>query len=176
MNKIWFSSDLHLNQERTLIMSKRPFDTVPEMNDAIIRNWNRNVGKNDTAYILGDFGDYSYAKYLNGHKILIPGNYEMVDDLEYIKSFDFEMVTDEIHTINYLRYVINMVHEPLKLNKQYMEENEINLFGHIHKLCMVKKFGLNVGADCHNFTPIDLDTVLFYIHAIKEYYSNDVFM
>ena len=40
---------------------------------------------------------------------------------------------------------------------------------------MVKKRGLNVGVDCHNFTPIDLDTVLFYHNAIQRYYDKDVF-
>ena len=86
MKKIWFTSDCHFGQERALIMSKRPFDTVSDMNDTMIRNWNRNVGKDDVVFILGDFGDYNYAQYLNGDKILIPGNYEKVDKLEDIKK------------------------------------------------------------------------------------------
>ena len=59
---------------------------------------------------------------------------------------------------------------------QYIKtDNHINLFGHVHKLCMVKPFGLNVGMDCHNFYPIDMETVLFYHNAILRYYDNDVF-
>ena len=176
MKKIWFTSDCHFGQERALVMSKRPFDTVSDMNDTMIRNWNRNVGKDDVVFILGDFGDYNYAQYLNGTKILIPGNYEKVDTLEEIKKHDFFLVTDDKYTIEYRGYTLNMVHEPSLLNKQYMEEDEINLFGHVHKLCMIKRFGINVGTDCHNFTPIDFDTVLFYAGGIREYYDFEVFM
>lgn len=39
----------------------------------------------------------------------------------------------------------------------------------------MKSFGLNVGTDCHNFTPIDIDTVKFYFNAIKNYYDSNVF-
>lgn len=174
--KIFWTSDLHFNAERTLVMSKRPFDTVPDMNDNMIRNWNKTVGKEDVVYILGDFGDYSYAQYLNGHKILIPGNYDRTDEKEFILSHDFIQVTDDKFSIEYRGYKINMVHEPKLLNRQYMEKDEINLFGHVHKLCMVKPFGLNVGTDCHNFTPIDFDTILFYAGGIREYYDFNVFM
>jgi hypothetical protein len=41
---------------------------------------------------------------------------------------------------------------------------------------MVRKNGLNVGVDCHNFTPIDISTVLFYKEAIEKYYDYEVFM
>ena len=41
---------------------------------------------------------------------------------------------------------------------------------------MIKRFGLNVGIDCHNFKPIDLDTVLFYDNALKNFYDEEVFV
>lgn len=40
---------------------------------------------------------------------------------------------------------------------------------------MIKPYGLNVGVDCHNFTPIDLDTVSFYLNGILNFYDNEVF-
>ena len=49
------------------------------------------------------------------------------------------------------------------------------MFGHIHKLQMVKKNGLNVGVDCHNFKPISLEEVLWYKNAIENHYDINVF-
>lgn len=44
INKVWFTSDTHFNSERTLELSKRPFKTVEEMNNVLIKNWNSVVG------------------------------------------------------------------------------------------------------------------------------------
>jgi hypothetical protein len=56
-----------------------------------------------------------------------------------------------------------------------MTEDTFGLFGHVHKLVMIKKCGINVGADLHYFTPIDMDTVLFYHNAALHYYDENVF-
>ena len=51
--KLWFTSDTHFGSKRTLELSKRPFDTVEDMDSQIIENWNKAVGKNDTVIHLG---------------------------------------------------------------------------------------------------------------------------
>ena len=177
---IFFTSDLHFNAQRTIDISKRPFKTPDELNKTLIKNWNETVTKDDTVYILGDFGDLSYAKFLNGRKVFIKGNYERdyYSD-EYLKQF-FDVVYPM--KVMYLpidyndkMYHIYLTHEPLNLPDEPMKENTIGLFGHVHKLCMVKEYGINVGADCHYFTPIDLDTVLFYHNAALNYYDANVF-
>ena len=38
-----------------------------------------------------------------------------------------------------------------------------------------KSYGINVSSDCHNFTPIDLDTVKYYHNGIMNYFDDDVF-
>ena len=40
----------------------------------------------------------------------------------------------------------------------------------------VKENGLNVGVDCHKFSPIDVETVLFYRNAICNHYDENVFL
>jgi hypothetical protein len=40
---------------------------------------------------------------------------------------------------------------------------------------MIKRYGINVGVDCHHFTPIDMDTILFYHNAALHYYDENVF-
>ena len=76
---------------------------------------------------------------------------------------------------NGIMYHLRLTHEPLNLPNEDMTEDTIGLFGHIHKLCMIKKYGINVGADCHDFTPISFDTILFYHNAILNYYDANVF-
>lgn len=182
MNKIWFTSDTHFGSQRTLELSKRPFKTVAEMNDTLIKNWNDVVDEFDIVYHLGDFGDYRFIEKLNGSINLICGNYDRNDELNKYKDY-FNLVfengfsnkckyTDGIRSI----FVdINMEHEPSLVRKFDIDERTINLFGHIHKLCMVKPYGLNVGVDCHNFKPIDMETVLFYHNAILNHYDGEVF-
>lgn len=177
---LFFTSDLHFNAQRTIDMSKRPFRTLTELNKTLIDNWNRTVTKDDTVYILGDFGDLSYAKFLNGKKIFIRGNYERgrYTNEELGEYFDVVIPSNVLYLpINHNGelYHVRLTHEPLNIANQNMTEDVIGLFGHIHKLCMVKRYGINVGADCHNFTPIDFDTILFYHNAALNYYDENVF-
>jgi len=184
MSKVWFTSDTHFGSERTLKLSKRPFKTVKEMDETIINNWNSIVSKEDTIYHLGDFGDFNKAKELNGNIILISGNYDdKVSDKEIldsgikkvIREFRYETwINNNNSQFKYDKYYIQMSHYPSHLDEIF-SLNTFNLFGHIHKLQMVKEFGLNVGIDCHNFYPIDLDTVLFYRNAIDKFYDDEVF-
>jgi calcineurin-like phosphoesterase family protein len=177
---IYFTSDCHFNAQRTIDISKRPFGSLEELNKTLILNWNKTVSKDDIVYILGDFGDLTYAKYLNGKKYFIKGNYERYhySDKELKKYFDVVCPTDVMHIAveyNNKLYHLQMTHEPLNLNKEPMTEDRIGLFGHVHKLCMVKKYGINVGSDLHYFTPISMDTILFYHNAALNYYDENVF-
>ena len=90
---IFFTSDTHFSQERTLELSKRPFKNVEEMDNAIIDNWNSVVEPNDIVYHLGDFGNVEICKKLHGNIKLILGNYEFdIDKLQYFMySYDNEI-------------------------------------------------------------------------------------
>lgn len=175
---IYFTSDTHFNQERTLRLSKRPFKTIDEMNEKLIENWNKTVGEDDIVYHLGDFGDYNFAKKLNGKIILVKGNYERHDMIPSIilkHKYGFSEVYNYIDNEYINGYYISMVHEPSRLKDMEISDKKINLFGHIHKLQMAKRCGLNVGSDCHNFTPVSFDDMLFWHNAIVNYYNDEVF-
>ena len=81
---------------------------------------------------------------------------------------------------------IYMVHEPSRClydnqNNKYLTTNAdsnkiiMNLFGHIHDKCKVKRCGLNVGVDCHHYYPVSQEEVEFYLNAILHHYDNEVF-
>ena len=42
---IYFTSDTHFNQERTMIFSKRPFSSLEDMNNTLVNNWNSKITK-----------------------------------------------------------------------------------------------------------------------------------
>lgn len=76
-SKVWFTSDTHFNEERTMNLWKRPFQGVEAMNNTIIENWNAKISKNDVVYHLGDFGDFKFLSELNFKKMyFLLGNYD----------------------------------------------------------------------------------------------------
>jgi calcineurin-like phosphoesterase family protein len=177
MGDIYFTSDTHFNQQRTLEMSKRPFNNVKEMNNVLVSNWNNIIKPGDTVYHLGDFGDYRVREFLNGEIIMIKGNYErsgFKEEFEKYKHY-FKEIHELYHAIILEGYNIKMTHEPHRLKESPIDDKHINIWGHVHKLCMIKSYGINVGADCHHFKPINLETILFYHNAILNYYDKDVF-
>lgn len=180
MSNVFFTSDTHFNAQRTLNLSKRPFTNLDEMNKTLVNNWNSVVKQNDIVFHLGDFGDYKYREYLNGEIVLIKGNYERYHKEEFEQNKHcFMEYFDFLHSIcipsDDSSYILNMTHEPHRIKDYKINECNFNLFGHVHKLCMIKPYGLNVGSDCHNFTPIDLETIKYYHNGILNYYDEDVF-
>ena len=174
--RIFFTSDTHFGSERAMVLSRRPFATTHEMDEALILNWNNNVSSDDVVYHLGDFGDLNIRPYLHGKIHLILGNYE-TDSLK--KEADLEnrlkkcFADVKPHDLLTLKNgdQIYMVHKPSECKR-----NMFNLFGHIHGLRKVSINGLNVGVDANNFAPIGEDDVLFFQDAILNYYDHEVFL
>ena len=183
--KLWFTADTHWGSTRTLELSKRPFDSVEQMDKQIINNWNSVVTMEDTVYHLGDVGELHRLYELNAKHIkLVLGNYEtdnfdnikelsnQLDDRVDIIKFDLKNNSYKLATyVNIDNIKFALVHKPAD-----SLPGDFYLFGHIHKLQMVKKVGLNVGIDCHNFYPIDTETIMFYYNAIMNHYDENVFM
>lgn len=201
MKNYYFTSDTHFGQERALTLSKRPFKSVEEMDETIIKNINDKVAGVEDAVLfhLGDFGDYERVRDINCEVILLVGNYE---ENEYKTNNDFEVWAENLlgkyswdgksgfskillpgRTLD-IEYTdgknticknVTLVHKPTDFLR--VQENEFQkcLFGHIHGRQMVKKFGLDVGVDGHNFAPISAEDVGFYFNAIDKFYDDDVF-
>lgn len=168
--ELFFTSDTHFNQERSLELNKRPFRNLLDMNLTMIRNWNKVVSPKDTVYHLGDFGDFSYAKYLNGNIKLLKGNYERNDPSleipDYIKAFDSPFIHLKVND----KIMFDLCHEPLNSPRDCF-----TLFGHIHGKQWYKRFGLDVGVDPNHFTPLSIDLVLWRKSVIENYSDDEVF-
>ena len=98
---IYFTSDLHLGHAEIVGMSKRPFSSVEEMDEALIENWNSRVHKNDDVYILGDLIYKSarppeeYLSRLRGKKHLIFGNHDLSwkEDVDLSRGTPFSAIS-----------------------------------------------------------------------------------
>lgn len=78
---IFFTSDNHFWHRKVIEYCNRPYNTVEEMNEAMVIKWNSVVGPDDYIYFLGDFSlafraVETFSTRLNGNKILIPGNHD----------------------------------------------------------------------------------------------------
>lgn len=115
--KTFFTADWHFNHENIIKYCNRPFKTVEEMNDKIIKNYNRLVNSGDVVYFLGDAGFHrdgslrnNLAKMIHGSKILIIGNHDKQGRNAYI-DMGFQAVMDYAE-IKIGKNIITLSHYP----------------------------------------------------------------
>jgi len=155
---VFFTADTHFGEHKTFELSRRPFPSLSTMDSFLITNWNNIITNKDTVYHLGDFGDPRILKLLNGQEIvLIPGNHDTKDIINRLQRDPRFRIgkTDEFYKPDHL---FKMVHKPGRAKSL----KRFYLYGHIHGVQKIKRNGLNVGIDCHNFMPIDFDTVMWW--------------
>ncbi len=75
----WFTSDTHFGDHRVLNLYPRPYASVAEMDEDLVRRWNAVVGDDDEVWHLGDFARTpphaaAMLAQLNGRKHLVAGN------------------------------------------------------------------------------------------------------
>lgn len=165
MTNTYITSDIHFFHRNILKLEaiSRPMETIEEMNEVIIFNWNNKISKNDLVYILGDvsFGKrgntVEILERLNGEKILIEGNH----DKELLRHKEFRNCFKEIYKlleIKFNKQDYTLCHYPMMAwNKSHI--NSFQLFGHLHSVWKGNNQQLNVGMDCHNLTPINFDDI-----------------
>ena len=80
--KVWFTSDLHFWHKNICKYCDRPYESVEEMNQGIIANWNSVVKEDDIVFVLGDLGFCGIEKLkvlipqLKGTIVVIQGNHD----------------------------------------------------------------------------------------------------
>ena len=168
---IYFISDTHFNHENIIKYCKRPFKSIKEMNETLIKNWNSVVKNDDTIYHLGDLAlgnldDFKeIAQRLNGNKILIRGNHDKWKVKDY-ESLGFKVLKNP--PIELEEYKLILSHTP-RPDKE-IKDGYINVHGHIHNKVLNdlsyyppesfdSKKHINISVDVTNFTPVSLDDI-----------------
>ena len=129
----FYIADTHFFDNKCLAYDGRPFSSAAEMNEEMIRRWNKAVGKEDTVYLVGDFcyGNgsdiISTAQRLCGHKILIRGNHDLDVNLKYA----FEGIYDYLELKGEDGKVI-LSHYPMSSFKDMQQGGSVHIYGHVH--------------------------------------------
>lgn len=160
---VYFIADTHFSHANSLRF-RTQFESIDEHDDYIISRWNSLIHKRDTVYHLGDFSFTakqeavnSYAKRLNGHIKLMPGNHDQVVPL-----------TDNVKIINEGLYKYKdfwLSHCPIHPQEL---RNKINIHGHVHS-SSVEEYNytdsyfmrdekyFNVSCEAIDYMPIQLE-------------------
>lgn len=172
MGKIFLTSDCHFNHSRILEYeaSSRPFETVKDMNEAIIRNWNSIVSPDDTVYVLGDFfmglltDIENILSRLIGKIILVRGNHDTKSRLEFYKTKGIEI--KEIEYLSYKGKFFALCHFPIGSEEfaRMITENNTEViwcYGHVHHNAPkgYSNGSFHVGMDTNGLTPIALEEI-----------------
>ena len=169
----WFISDTHFFHANILKfvgnngLRIRPFNSLDEMHETIVDNWNSVVKPYDYVYHLGDvtfqyhkpFQELMYR--LNGDKRLIVGNHDKLKQEGLMKHFAKVDLWKGFKEANF-----TASHMPLRL--EGLRDGAFNVHGHTHQNNMADKHYINVSVEVRQYTPVHLDTI---ISEINQYFS-----
>lgn len=132
----FYIADLHFGHKNCLAFDNRPYLTVEQHDNALIKNWNSAVGYYDDVWILGDFSWHNTTKtleifnQLNGIKHLCVGNH----DHKLLRNKDIRNLFVEI--VEYKEIKDNnqdvvLCHYPIPcFNRHYY--GAYHFYGHVH--------------------------------------------
>ena len=184
-DKVWFTSDLHFWHKNICKYCDRPYESVEEMNEGIIQNWNSVVQEDDVVFVLGDLGFCGIEKLrllisqLKGNIFLIQGNHDsdkVVNKLyeeglikDYFKLLEVTIVNDE----ECPNQQLTLCHFPM-IDWYNKEKGAWMIHGHQHQLpetpsCSPKHY--DIGLDKNGMIPISFEQLK--INITKQYLRNE---
>lgn len=155
--KTFFTSDQHFGHSKIIEYCNRPYKSVHEMNNCLVANHNKVVGKEDTVYHLGDFAFRDHKNFLsqlNGKHYLIKGNHEGKDwrDAGFIWVKDVAMVRvgdQDIFLSHYAHRTWNRAHHGV-----------FHAYGHDHGNCPDHGRSCDVGVDAWGYMPVQFEQLV----------------
>jgi len=151
----WFTADHHFNHKAIIKYCNRPFGSVEEMNETLIKNHNQVVDKNDIVIFAGDFcwgnnrlDALQFIQRLNGNHVFLKGSHDhwLPDSAKYI--WRKQIYGQFIMVCHYAMTIWERSHY-----------NSWHLFGHSHGRHQGVGKCLDIGVDCFNFYPVSFNEV-----------------
>jgi calcineurin-like phosphoesterase family protein len=162
MSTYFFTSDTHFGHANIIKYCNRPYADAAEMDEALIRNWNSVVGRDDTVFHLGDFAvgggpAAPYLSRLNGTIYFCLGNHDkrLITHYGY---FGFESILPHIREVTIEKQKIVLCHYAMKVwNGSH--KGDWQLYGHSHGTLPDDPTALScdVGVDCWNYFPVSME-------------------
>jgi len=177
MGQIWISSDFHFNHNREFIYEARGFDSVEEMNAAIIQNWNQRVRADEVGYILGDLmlggasaqayeSGLNLIKHLNGELHIILGNHDTLAREQLYRTLPNVVEVTLAARLNYDGYHFYLSHFPTmtsNFEKESLRQCTIGLYGHTHQTTNFFDdipYMYHCGVDSHQCAPVSIEEII----------------
>jgi calcineurin-like phosphoesterase family protein len=157
---VYFTSDTHFGDHRTLNIYKRPFASVAEMDAGMIAGWNAVVAPEDEVWHLGDFARKlsdvpELLSRLHGRKHLVRGN----NDSPRIHELPgWESVCDYRELTLGARRLVLCHYAFRSWNGQH--RGAVNLHGHSHGRMKPLLRQFDVGVDPRGFRPVTIEELL----------------
>lgn len=165
----YFTSDQHFGHDNIRIYQNRPFGTVEEMDEALIKRWNHIVEPvGSLVFQLGDFAfkaPADYARQLNGKIVHVMGNHDKKHLDHYRQACGFDVFPHsyldlEIECYTHTLYITVCHYCMMTWYKSHF--GSWHLFGHTHTdtlPCVGKSMNVCVGVN-NEYEPMSL----FYIY------------
>jgi calcineurin-like phosphoesterase family protein len=174
-DKLFFTSDPHYGHENILKYCHRPFSSIEEHDEELIRLWNETVPEDGIVFILGDIGFCSetYLKTilnrLNGKIYWIIGNHDWRRITPGIMN-RFECITQQM-VITVDNKLVYLNHFPFLCYPDSDRHPVYQFFGHVHsgplsgssdisKLVHLNKRQYDVGLDNNEYKPISFQDIM----------------
>lgn len=149
-------SDLHLGHENSLNFKRqdglplRPFQSVEEMDETVIDNWNKVVNPQDNVTIVGDVvinkKHLHKVARLNGRKSLIMGNHDMLST---------ELLSQYFYKVYGAKEYDSCIITHIPVHPSQFDRFSANIHGHLHSNFVMDSSGssrdyryFNVSCDC----------------------------
>lgn len=163
MVNIFFCSDHHLGHKNIITFKDydgnitRPFATVEDMHEYIIKQHNSVVRPQDKVYFLGDVAmtksGLELLSRFNGHKRLVRGNHDVLKLKDYLVYFE------EIYGVRVFG-TEGLILSHIPIHKDSMSRWKLNVHGHLHTNKIDDSQYLNVSMErLKDYTPISLEEI-----------------
>jgi calcineurin-like phosphoesterase family protein len=163
----FFISDTHFGHENIIRFTDdkgnriRPFDSLSHMHEHMIQKWNSVVRQGDRVYVLGDVVinkalGFPVLPRLNGKKILVAGNHDPFDTLDYLEHFE------KIYGVRVMKGAV-FTHVPIHPHSLNDRSWKVNVHGHLHNNVVKLDNGhpdpryINVSCEQLDYTPLALE-------------------
>lgn len=163
-DKLFFIADIHDMHSNCIKFDERPFETVEDMHQTIITNWNKIVGKTDTVVIVGDLAfnlkdAEKFLKEVNGYKYIALGNHDKW--LKGTLRCENILGVGDIINVHTENETIVCCHYPLE-SWEKMHYGTMHVHGHMHRADEIqdKINRYNCGCMIWNYTPVKIQEMI----------------
>lgn len=162
MPQTYFTADLHLAHKKIIALCGRPFSDVAHMGRSFLETFNTLVTPKDRLIILGDLGfgpPELLAEWLDGLRCkniaVVFGNHDTTAERLAQKEPKRFLWTGKLVETKIDGIDVSLCHYAMRVWRK-SHYGAYHLYGHSHGNLPDDPHALSmdVGVDCHNFTPI----------------------